>query len=320
MEENAEKTECFAHFLSKSLKKNINPPVWGILFLVICGKITKVKFILAAFSYIKDSLMGIMAFQYKTAADSPILVAYNREERPDRPSQAPRIQSGCPRIICGIDRKSGGTWFGVNQHGMFACAINRTKREMPFNPRSRGVLCREMLNCSNPQKAAEMALKELQTGNYAGVNYVCADANQAFVVYGGLELSMQEIGPGLHMFSGNRMDDYNDERQEYVRRQLTLQRLDSSVTFLAVASKTFARKPDPSGRRGIVISSGDIQTVSGLLLSLPKKGHGAVLQCTASAPGDSKYEDVSALLRQVLSTDRNSSSRGGMDEEDEDFI
>jgi len=260
--------------------------------------------------------MGIMAFQYKTAHDSPILVAYNREERPDRPSQAPRIQSGCPRIICGIDRKSGGTWFGVNQHGMFACAINRPKREMPFNPRSRGVLCREMLNFRNPKEAAELTLKELQTGNYAGVNYICADENQAFVIYGGAELSMQEIPPGLHMFSNSKMDDYYDERQEFVRRQLTLQRLDSSVTFLAVASKTFARKPDPSGRRGIVISSGDIQTVSGLLLSLPKKGHGAVLQCTPTAPGDSKYEDVSALLRQVLSTDRNSVRNSSLDDDD----
>ncbi|MDO4628136.1 MAG: NRDE family protein [Planctomycetia bacterium] len=248
--------------------------------------------------------MGIMAFQYKVASDSPILVAYNREERPDRPSQAPRIQSGCPRIICGIDRKAGGTWFGVNQHGMFACAMNRPKRELPFNPRSRGVLCREMLNFRNPKDAAEMALKELQTGNYAGVNYVCADANQAFVVYGGTEVSMQEIEPGLHMFTNGKMDDYYDERQEFVRRNLTLQRLDSSVTFLAIASKTFARKAAPNGRRGIILADGEIQTVSGLLLSLPKKGHGAVLQCTPTSPSDSKYEDVSALLRQVLSTDR----------------
>ncbi|MDO5114402.1 MAG: NRDE family protein, partial [Planctomycetia bacterium] len=82
--------------------------------------------------------MSIMAFQYKVATDSPILVAYNREERPDRPSQAPRIQSGCPRIICGIDRKAGGTWFGINQHGMFACAMNRTRRDSSYSPRSRG--------------------------------------------------------------------------------------------------------------------------------------------------------------------------------------
>ncbi|MDO4569260.1 MAG: NRDE family protein [Planctomycetia bacterium] len=250
--------------------------------------------------------MAVMAFLYKVASDSPLLVAYNREEQLDRPSQSPRIQSGCPRIICGVDRKAGGTWFGINQHGMFACAMNRYKRNVPFNPRSRGLLCREMLNFRSPREAAEMAYKELHAGNYAGVNYVCGDASQAFVVYGGNEASMQEISPGLHLFSTGKMDDLNDERQEFVRRQLTLQRLDSSVTFLAVASKTFAKKQDAQGRRGVVIWDGDVQTVSGLLLSLPYRGHGAVLQCTPISPSESKYEDVSALLRQVLSTDRAS--------------
>lgn len=249
--------------------------------------------------------MCVMAFLYKTATDSPILVAYNREENPDRPSQVPRIQSGRPRVICGIDRKAGGTWFGINQHGMFACAMNRFKREVPFNPRSRGILCRELLNCRTARDAADLAMRELSPGQYAGANYVCGDAEYAAVIYGGMEVSVQEIKPGLHMFTNGKMDDPNDARQEFVRRQLTLQRLDCSVTFLAIASKTFAKKVDENGRYGVVVTHGEIQTVSSLLLSLPKKGHGAVLQCTPGAPCNGPYEDSSALLRQVLSTDRS---------------
>ena len=259
--------------------------------------------------------MAIMAFLYKTAADSPILISYNREERPDRPSQAPRIQSGCPRIICGIDRKAGGTWFGVNQHGMFVATLNAPKRELPYSPRSRGLLCRELLNIRTPREASETAIRELESNNYAGVNSVIGDAEQAFVIYGGQTVSMEEIKPGLHIFSMNKMDDYYDDRQELVRRQLTLQRLDSSVTFLAIASKTFARKPTLDGRRGVVLTSGDIQTVSGILLSLPYKGYGAVLQCSPLSPSESKYEDVSALLRQVLSTDRNAQRQNAKTEE-----
>ncbi len=257
--------------------------------------------------------MCVMAFLYKVANDSPILVAFNREENPDRPSQGPRIQSGRPRVICGIDRKAGGTWFGINQHGMFACAMNRPKRDLPSAPRSRGLLCRELLNAKTAREAAMIAEKELLTGNYYGVNYVCGDANYAAVVYGGYEVQILEIKPGLHMFTNGKMDDTNDERQEFVRRQLTLQSLDSSVTFLAVASKTFSKKPDEYGRRGIVRTEGEIQTVSGLLLSLPYKGHGAVLQCTAGPPSETKYEDSSALLRQVLSTDRASQKKPAAD-------
>ena len=40
-----------------------------------------------------------------------------REERFDRPTQYPKIQSGTPRAVCGTDRRAGGTWLGVNQHG-----------------------------------------------------------------------------------------------------------------------------------------------------------------------------------------------------------
>ena len=48
----------------------------------------------------------MLAIQYKTARDSPILVAENREESYDRPTQSARIQAGRPRVICGIDKKS----------------------------------------------------------------------------------------------------------------------------------------------------------------------------------------------------------------------
>ncbi|MBR4103670.1 MAG: NRDE family protein, partial [Thermoguttaceae bacterium] len=85
--------------------------------------------------------MGILAIQYRTVDDAPILIALNREEEYSRQFQPPRIQSGRPRVVCGLDRKSGGTWAGVNQHGMFVAALNAPKRAVPFDPRSRGLLC-----------------------------------------------------------------------------------------------------------------------------------------------------------------------------------
>ena len=75
--------------------------------------------------------MCVLAIQYKNARDAAILVAANREEFRDRPTQAPRIQSGRPRLICGIDRKAGGTWFGVNQHELVAAVANRPKTVVP---------------------------------------------------------------------------------------------------------------------------------------------------------------------------------------------
>ncbi|MCL2348678.1 MAG: NRDE family protein [Planctomycetaceae bacterium] len=249
--------------------------------------------------------MGILAIHYQSATDSPILLALNREERFNRPSIPPRIQSGRPRVVCGIDRKAGGTWAGVNQHGLFAAVINCPKRSVPPEPRSRGLLCRELLACKTAEEALEKAYHELQTGCYAGGNFFCVDRQTGGAVYGGDEIEVEKLWPGLHILSSKRLNDRHDTRQEFVRRLLTLQRIDTSVSFLAVASRTFSRKPDDTGKRGIVIIEPDYGTVSSLLLSLSERTQRSHMQYATGSPSEKPYEDVSALLRQVLSTDRS---------------
>lgn len=248
--------------------------------------------------------MCVLAIQYKTAKDASILLAQNREERFDRPAQGPRIQSGRPRVVCGIDRKAGGTWLGVNQHRLVVAVANRPKTTVPAESRSRGILCRELLACQTAKEAAERAVRELRSGCYAGANYVCVDARWGAVVYGGDQTKIVELTPGLHLLTNGDLDDPRDQRQEFARRLLTLQRLDSAVAFLAVASRTFSRKANSDGRRGLIVSRNDYGTVSSTLLALPKKTQNAVYQYAPGPPSEHAYDDMSALLRQVLSTDR----------------
>lgn len=250
--------------------------------------------------------MGILALQYQSAADSPILLALNRDEQLIRPSQPPRIQSGRPRVVCGIDRKAGGTWAGVNQHGLFVAVLNCSKRNVPLDARSRGLLCKELLSCRTAEEAIEKAVQELSTHCYAGGNYLCVDRQSGGVVYGCDEIETEMLWPGLHLLSSKKLNDYYDQRQEFVRRQLTLQRLDSSVSFLAIASKTFSKRPDESGKRGVVVLEKDYGTVSSMLLSLTERTQKSIMQFAAGAPCDKPYEDTSALLRQVLSTEKSS--------------
>lgn len=252
--------------------------------------------------------MCILAIQYQAVHDAPVLVAHNREELFDRPTQGPRIQSGKPRVICGIDRKAGGTWFGVNQHGLFVAVANRPKQNVPAEPRSRGILCRELLGVVDARQAAEYAARELTEGAYAGANYICADAETGWVVYGGNHVEMVRLTPGMHLMTNGNLDDHRDERQAFVRRQLTLQKIESAVTFLAMASRAFARKPDASGRRGVIVTGNAYGTVSSTLLSLPAKLQNSIYQYAPGPPSDHPYDDCSALLRQVLSTDKNKGS------------
>jgi hypothetical protein len=260
--------------------------------------------------------MCILAIQYQIVQNAPILVAHNREEFFDRPTQPPKIQSGKPRVICGIDRKAGGTWLGVNQRGLFVVAANREKANPPAEPRSRGLLCRELLGLPSARKAVRYAVKELKSGNYHGVNYVCADAKYGAVVYGGNWVEVVDLTPGLHLLTNGDLDDHRDQRQEFIRRQLTLQKIDSAVTFLAMASRAFARKPDASGRRGVVATGGEHGTVSSTLLSLSTRIPNAIYQYSPGPPSDTAYDDYSALLRQVLSTDKSKEIRDALEEEE----
>ena len=255
--------------------------------------------------------MCTMAILYRVARGTPILVAANREERFDRPTQYPKIQSGTPRVVCGIDRQAGGTWLGVNQNGLFCAVTNRPKANVPVEPRSRGLLCRDLLELRTAREAAAHAAKELGTGRYAGANYVCADARYAAVIHGGNDVNVVELTPGLHVLTTGNVDDPRDERHEFVRRMLTLHTLDSAVTFLAVASRVFSRRPDSEGRRGVVITGSEFGTVSSTLLSLPRKIQHAVYQYASGPPCDNAYDDLSALLRQVLSTERSRKCREG---------
>ncbi len=245
--------------------------------------------------------MCLLAIQYRLVPEAPILVAANREEQFDRPSTPPSIQSGKPRVLCGIDQRAGGTWLGVNQHGMFVAACNRVRLMPPLAPRSRGVLCRDLLRAGSAREALDIALEELSTNMYEGVNFVIADAESGWVVHGCEEAEVVPLEEGLSIISSGNVNARRDERVKMALRLLTLQTLDSPVKFLAVASKVFARAPSPPGRPSMVVRGKNRGTVSSVLISLGVKPRDAIFQFADGAPDRAKFEDYSPLLRDILS-------------------
>lgn len=245
--------------------------------------------------------MCLLAIQYQLVPEAPVLIAANREERYDRPTLPPSIQSGKPRVLCGIDEEANGTWLGVNQNGMCVAVANRPKSLPTFISRSRGLLCRDMLRCGSAREAMSLCMDELHTGKYNGANFVCADAESGWAIHGGDEINAVELDEGLNLVSSGDLNDPRDERVQFAHRLLTLQTLDSPVKFLAIASKVFARAPSPPGRPSIVIRESQRGTVSSTLVSLGKKPRDAIYQYAPGPPDKSKYEDCSPLLRDILS-------------------
>ena len=245
--------------------------------------------------------MSLLAIVYHLVPEAPILAAFNREEPLDRTCPIPSIQSGKPRVLASVDQHSGGTYLGVNQNGMFVGIVRRKKPGAPFGMRSRGALAREMLKCNSAQAAVDFALEELHSDQYGGANYCVADQDGGWVIQSARETDVVELEQGLCVISDRDVNDTRDERASMARRLLTLQTLDSPVKFLAVASKVLTRTPTGPGRPGMVVKGKDYGTVSSTLISLGTKPRDAIYQYANGSPDESKFEDYSPLLRDILS-------------------
>jgi uncharacterized protein with NRDE domain len=240
--------------------------------------------------------MCLLVISFRAVGDAPILVAANREERFDRPALPPRIQSGHPRVLCGIDRQAGGTWLGVNAHGLLVAVTNRAKTNPPPHspqPPSRGVLCRELLKCRAASEAAKRALEALGGGRYNGANYVCLDRQRAIAIHAGDRLVPLEIEPGLHLMANGDLDDLDDRRLAQVRALLAEDPPRTVAEFVARTAAVCAHAD-------IVLRGPDRGTVSSDQVALTADLQDAVYRHAPGPPDQQPYDDYSLLLRALL--------------------
>src|SRR5208283_5304222 len=97
--------------------------------------------------------MCLLALFFRVVEDAPVVVGANREEEYARGGEPPQVLPGPPNAVGGRDPRSGGTWLGVNERGVLVAVTNRLKSEPPSQPRSRGLLARDLLGCDTATAA-----------------------------------------------------------------------------------------------------------------------------------------------------------------------
>ncbi len=109
------------------------------------------------------------------------ILAANRDEAYDRPATPPAVLPGAPRILCARDQRAGGTWLGLNEHGLLVAVANlRTGRPADPAKRSRGQLVLDCLR--QPTLAAARALAEETAAQHNPFNLILADAKSRVVL------------------------------------------------------------------------------------------------------------------------------------------
>jgi len=111
----------------------------------------------------------------------PLLVAANRDELAGRPARPPgRHWPDRAEVVAGLDLQAGGSWLGINDHGVVAGVLNRVGTLGPAaGKRSRGELVLEALDHADAAAAAA-ALADLDPDAYRPFNLIVADVGDAF--------------------------------------------------------------------------------------------------------------------------------------------
>lgn len=244
-----------------------------------------------------ERAMCLLALFFRVVEDAAVIAGANREEYYHRGGEPPRLLEGPIRGAAGVDPVAGGTWFGVNSRSVLVAVTNRRKLDVPAQPRSRGLLVRELLGCPSAEAAVQHAVCALERNAYAGANFLCADATRAVVVQAGDWLRVRPLPPGIHVMANGEINETSDARVAYALDWLGRRRY-ANVEQCVQALRQLCVQHEPDDPP-ICFHDGERGTVSSSILALRDRlADGTYLHAQGS-PDRTPYVDFSALLHEL---------------------
>lgn len=238
--------------------------------------------------------MCLLALFFRVVDDAPLVVGANREEAYARGGELPQLLGGPAQAVGGRDPAAGGTWLGVNCHGLLVAVTNRRGSRQADQPRSRGLLVRDLLDCPSAAAAADRASRELDSGRYNSCNLVCADAERLIVIMAGDLLRVAMLPPGIHVLANRDVNDAADERLIYARWWLHQRPYRDADACLAALLELCSQ--GSNGHPPICLRGEQGGTVSSSLLALRLPPAPSTYLHTQGSPDRTPYVDFSHLL------------------------
>lgn len=124
--------------------------------------------------------MCLAIILFKLIQNYPIVVAANRDECYDRKGSEPyEIRSG---IFAAKDTKAGGTWLGINKHGLIVGLTDKPTNDFDTNRRSRGLLVLDALACRESIEVDTTIIYPPDPPRYNNFNLFYANATEGSIV------------------------------------------------------------------------------------------------------------------------------------------
>ena len=253
--------------------------------------------------------MCTLALYFQVFLDYPVVVAANRDETLSRPSAAPVVLQHTPWIFGGKDLIAGGTWLGVNEHGLIAGMLNRHTPQ-PADPhrRSRGLLSLDALQSESARQAAT-SVRHQAAERYNPFNLLLVDDQEAYILHPVEHtIRVQQLEPGVHLLTNMDLNDPECPKiarsfqhfQAVAKKMATVAESPFSIAELFHllherladhATPLDPRAEDP--RNGLCIHLDGYGTCSSTLLAYSAQQRRFVYHFAPGAPCQTDYTEVS---------------------------
>lgn len=149
--------------------------------------------------------MCLILLAYHHHPRYPLILAANRDEFYERPTQALDFWPDHPEIAAGRDLKRMGTWLGVNRHGHLAAVTNYREAGIQRpEARSRGHLVSDFL-AGRTAVTSYLHRLHAESRLYNGFNLIVGDARELYY-YSNRGEKPSPVQPGIHGLSNHLLD------------------------------------------------------------------------------------------------------------------
>jgi uncharacterized protein with NRDE domain len=194
--------------------------------------------------------MCLILFLYDKHPDYRLILAANRDEFYDRPTDPLSFWEDAPAVLAGRDLKGKGTWLGITKNGRIAAITNFREPDL-FKPNapSRGLLISDYLTGT---KAPKIYLKHIKSIGYRynGFNLILGDESGLYYYSNKAEM-IRKLKPGLYGLSNHLLDTswpkVKKGKTDLKKLLAGKKQINSEDIFSLLADRTFApddRLPD----------------------------------------------------------------------------
>ncbi len=149
--------------------------------------------------------MCLLLISYETHPKYKLIIAANRDEFYNRPSEPAKFWNDFPSLLAGKDLQAGGTWLGITKNGRFAAITNyRDMNNLKNIAPSRGELVKNFLTGNDsPNIFSEKLFASAEA--YNGYNLLFSDMNE-FYYFSNQTKKQIELVPGIYGLSNHLLD------------------------------------------------------------------------------------------------------------------